>query len=136
RRWPLPWRIGSSPIFPSTECGCASGSPTSCSSSPSSTPQSAPSADEPPPEPTVARALIVGGTGPIGRAPARRLLPAGWAVALTGRDPAPLPADIAAAGGRLVPAERDDADRLLAALGDGADLLVDCICYTADDATR
>jgi nucleoside-diphosphate-sugar epimerase len=84
----------------------------------------------------LARALIVGGTGPIGRATARRLLAAGWQVDLTGRDPARLPADIAAAGGRFVPAERDDADQLLAALGEGADLLVDCICYTAADATR
>jgi nucleoside-diphosphate-sugar epimerase len=33
-------------------------------------------------------------------------------------------------------ADRDDAGQLFAALGDGADLLVDCICYTAADATR
>ena len=33
-------------------------------------------------------------------------------------------------------ADRDDAGQMLAALGDGADLLVDCICYTAADATR
>ena len=82
------------------------------------------------------RALIIGGTGPIGRATARRLLRAGWKVDLTGRDPAHLPAEIAAAGGVFIAADRDDPDRLLAALGDGADLLVDCICYTARDATR
>jgi nucleoside-diphosphate-sugar epimerase len=82
------------------------------------------------------RALIVGGTGLIGRATARRLLAAGWRVDLTGRDPAHLPADIAAAGGTFVEAARDDSDQLLAALGTGADLLVDCICYTAADATR
>lgn len=86
--------------------------------------------------PTVPRALIVGGTGPIGRAAARRLLAAGWDVDLTGRNPAHLPADIAAAGGTFVSAERDDSEQLLAALGGGADLLVDCICYTAADATR
>jgi nucleoside-diphosphate-sugar epimerase len=82
------------------------------------------------------RALIVGGTGLIGRATARRLLAAGWHVDLTGRDPAHLPADIAAAGGTFVAADRDDSDQLLTALGGGADLLVDCICYTAADATR
>lgn len=82
------------------------------------------------------RALIVGGTGPVGRATARRLLAAGWLVDLIGRNPAHLPADIAAAGGRFVAADRNDSDQLLAALGDGADLLVDCICYTAADATR
>jgi nucleoside-diphosphate-sugar epimerase len=82
------------------------------------------------------RALIVGGTGLIGRATARRLLAAGWHVDLTGRHPAHLPADIPAAGGRFVAADRGDSDQLLAALGEDADLLVDCICYTAADATR
>ena len=84
----------------------------------------------------VPRALIVGGTGPIGRATARRLLAAGGHVDLTGRDPARMPADIAAAGGKFVAAARDQPAELLTALGDGADLLVDCICYTAADATR
>jgi nucleoside-diphosphate-sugar epimerase len=74
------------------------------------------------------RALIVGGTGLIGRALARRLLAAGRQVDLTGRNPAHLPADIAATGGKFVAADRDAPDQLLAALGDGADLLVDCIC--------
>ena len=82
------------------------------------------------------RALILGGTGLIGRATARRLLAAGWEVDLTGRNPAHLPADVAAAGGRFMPADRDDSAQLLTALGGGADLLVDCICYTAADATR
>ena len=82
------------------------------------------------------RALIVGGTGSIGRATARRLLSGGWHVELTGRDPSQLPADIAASGGTFLRAERDDPTELLAALGDGVDLLVDCICFTAADATR
>ena len=82
------------------------------------------------------RALIIGGTGQIGRATARRLLAAGWQVDLTGRDPAHMPAEIAAAGGKFVAADRDDSEQLFAALGDGADLLVDCICYTAAHATR
>ncbi|HEU4682679.1 MAG TPA: SDR family oxidoreductase, partial [Gemmatimonadales bacterium] len=54
----------------------------------------------------------------------------------TGRDPSRLPARIAAAGGRFVAAERDQPDQLLGAIGAGADLLVDCICYTATDARR
>jgi nucleoside-diphosphate-sugar epimerase len=82
------------------------------------------------------RALIVGGTGLIGRATARRLLAAGWHVDATGRNPANMPAEIAAAGGRFLAADRHDSDQLVAALGDGADLLVDCICYTAEDAKR
>jgi hypothetical protein len=54
------------------------------------------------------------------------LLGAGWYVDVTGRDATWFPADIAAAGGRFFAADRDDADALRAALGDGADLLVDC----------
>jgi nucleoside-diphosphate-sugar epimerase len=80
------------------------------------------------------RALIIGGTGLIGRATARRLLAAGWRVDLTGREPARLPADIAAAGGGFIPADREDSGQLGAAFGDGADLLVDCLCYTAHHA--
>src|SRR5215204_1678059 len=82
------------------------------------------------------RALIIGGTGQIGRATAGRLLAAGWQVDLTGRDPAHMPAEIAAAGGKFVAADRDDPEQLLGALGDGAELLVDCICYTAAAATQ
>jgi nucleoside-diphosphate-sugar epimerase len=80
------------------------------------------------------RALVIGGTGAVGRAVARRLLAAGWDVDVTGRDPARLPADVAGAGGRFVHAERHDAIALADAMGAGADLLVDCICFTAADA--
>jgi nucleoside-diphosphate-sugar epimerase len=73
------------------------------------------------------RALILGGTGAIGRATARRLLVAGWRVDLTGRDPAHLPAGLAAAGARFITADRGGQD------GD-LDLLVDCVCFTAEDA--
>ena len=62
------------------------------------------------------RAVVVGGTGLIGGAVARRLLAAGWGVTVTGRDPA-----------RFPPA-------LAAAVGAGADLLVDCACFTAAEA--
>jgi nucleoside-diphosphate-sugar epimerase len=84
----------------------------------------------------MSRALILGGTGAIGRATARRLLAEGWRVELTGRDPARMPAELASAGARFVPAERGDVDRLTALVGDGVDLLVDCLCYTAADAAQ
>ena len=70
----------------------------------------------------------------IGRATARRLATAGWQVEVTGRDPAHFPPDLAEAGVRFHAAERADAARLEAVLGAGADLLVDCICYTPADA--
>lgn len=82
------------------------------------------------------RGLVLGGTGLIGRSIARRLLAAGWEVDVTGRNPWRMPTDIAEAGGKFVAADRSDDPQLRAAMGGGADLLVDCICFTADDATR
>jgi nucleoside-diphosphate-sugar epimerase len=78
--------------------------------------------------------VIVGGTGSIGRAVARRLLAAGWHVTVTGRDPRRMPTEVAAAGARFMPTDRDDPIGLAAAVGAGPDLLVDCACYTAAQA--
>jgi nucleoside-diphosphate-sugar epimerase len=80
------------------------------------------------------RALVLAGTGAIGRATARRLVAAGWEVDLTGRDPAHFPSDLAAAAARFVASDRSDAAQLAEAFGPGADLLVDCACFTAEDA--
>jgi nucleoside-diphosphate-sugar epimerase len=74
------------------------------------------------------RALILGGTGLVGRAAARRLLAAGWDVDVTGRDPSHCRA------GNFLSVDRDDPKALRDALGSGADLLVDCICFTAEHA--
>lgn len=79
---------------------------------------------------------MLGGTGAIGRATARRLLAVGWQVELTGRDPAGFPPDLAATGARFLVSERSNPEQLSAAFGSGADLLVDCVCFTADDATE
>jgi len=80
------------------------------------------------------RALILGGTGMIGSATARRLAGAGWRVDVTGRGLTRPPADLADAGVRFHRADRADERALREVLGEGADLLVDCICYTAADA--
>jgi len=61
-------------------------------------------------------ALVIGGTGLVGRAVARRLLADGWTVSVTGRDPGHLPSDVAKAGARFVAANRDDAEALAAAV--------------------
>lgn len=79
-------------------------------------------------------ALILGGTGLIGRAVAQRLLTAGWTVDVTGRDPRRMPSGIAAMGAGFTAADRADEEQLRAAPGTGAGLLVDCLCYTAADA--
>jgi nucleoside-diphosphate-sugar epimerase len=82
------------------------------------------------------RALVLGGTGAIGRATARRLLADGWQVDLTGRNPAAFPVDLAEAGARFLASDRSDPEQLASAFGAGADLLVDCACFTAADATE
>lgn len=69
-------------------------------------------------------ALIIGGTGLIGRATARRLVTAGWDVTVTGRNPTHNTVPEA----RFVAAGRDEPRGPV-------DLLVDCICYTPADAT-
>jgi nucleoside-diphosphate-sugar epimerase len=76
------------------------------------------------------RALVLGGTGQVGLATAKRLLAAGWDVDLTGRNPPRV--DLGRA--RFVRSDRSGADDLRAAVGDGADLLVDNVCYTAEQA--
>ena len=78
--------------------------------------------------------MIIGGTGAIGSAVARRLLAAGWEVDLIGRDPAHLPQELTGAGAGFAAVDRNDSAGLLAVLGAGADLLVDCVCYTAAQA--
>lgn len=80
------------------------------------------------------RALIIGGTGLIGRAVATRLLAADWRVDLMGRDASHMPQELAAAGARFLPGDRDDPVRLREVFGTGADLVVDCVCFTAEHA--
>ena len=76
------------------------------------------------------RALVLGGTGQVGVAVARRLLAAGWDVDLTGRNPPRLEVK----GARFIRSDRTSADDLRAAFASGADLLVDNVCYTAEQA--
>ena len=82
------------------------------------------------------RALVLGGTGLVGRAIALRLARAGWHVDVTGRDAANMPDDLRAAGVEFIRADSHDASQVAAAFGCGADLLVDCVMYTAEDARR
>jgi nucleoside-diphosphate-sugar epimerase len=82
------------------------------------------------------RALILGGTGLVGRAIALRLARAGWRVDVTGRDAASMPDDLVAAGVSFARADSRDTSQLAAAFGAGAELLVDCVMFTAEDARR
>ncbi|MDK1361074.1 reductase [Arthrobacter sp. zg-Y1219] len=76
----------------------------------------------------------MGGSGLIGRAVARRLLSSGWNVDITGRNPSNVPADLTASGAAFHAADRSDTGALRHLVGSGADLLVDCLCFTAADA--
>ena len=83
------------------------------------------------------RAVILGGSGLIGRAVARRLLSSGWNVEITGRDRANVPADLLLSGARFHAVDRGDPAALRSLVGSsGADLLVDCLCFTAADARQ
>jgi nucleoside-diphosphate-sugar epimerase len=75
------------------------------------------------------RAVILGGTGAIGRATARRLLAAGWSVDYTGRASARAVPELDASGARFTAFESDAGSRA-EVVGAGADLLVDCVCFT------
>ena len=78
--------------------------------------------------------MILGATGAIGRAVATELADAGWEVLGTGRDPARFPESLRERGVRFEAADRHDPAALRAVLADGADLVVDCLCYSAQHA--
>ncbi|SDP40748.1 Nucleoside-diphosphate-sugar epimerase [Arthrobacter sp. ok909] len=80
------------------------------------------------------QAVILGGTGVLGRAVAHRFLEAGWQVRITGRDASKMPSALRAAGARFLASDRRNGHDLAQALGNGADLVVDAACYTAADA--
>lgn len=84
-------------------------------------------------------AVIVGGTGQIGRAAARSLLDAGWAVTLISRGHQAADAHLAGlleAGAQHVVADRGSADFLAGAIGSGADVLIDTIAFTPAHADQ
>src|SRR5215216_661431 len=80
------------------------------------------------------RAVVLGGTGLVGRATALRLSRAGWQVTVTGRDPARMPDPLVQAGVRFAQADARDRDATAAVVNGGGDLLVDRICFTAEHA--
>jgi nucleoside-diphosphate-sugar epimerase len=74
----------------------------------------------------VPRALLIGGTGLIGRAAARALALDGWDVVAVSRS-GTLPEGLAELGVQSVVADREDDAQLRAALGSGADVLYDSV---------
>src|SRR5690349_8481565 len=77
----------------------------------------------------MATALVVGGSGQIGRAGVPALLDDGWDVRVLARHAAPV------GGAQLVLGDRQDPDALDRALADGVDVLVDVVAYDDRQAT-
>ncbi len=74
------------------------------------------------------RAVLIGGTGQIGRAAARALALDGWDVVAISRA-GTLPDGLAELGVQATQADRADDAQLRAAIGDGADVVVDMVAY-------
>ncbi len=79
-------------------------------------------------------AVVLGVNGLVGRAIAAHLAAAGHSVTGTGRSRERFPAELVQAGVTFVESDRYELDDLNKAIGGGADLVVDCLCYTADHA--
>jgi nucleoside-diphosphate-sugar epimerase len=76
----------------------------------------------------MSRAVLIGGTGQIGRAAARSLAADGWEVVALSRS-GTLPDGLAELGVEAVAADRTDDAALRAALGTGADVVLDTVAY-------
>ncbi len=80
----------------------------------------------------VPSALILGGTGVIGRAAAARLAAAGWSVDVVGRNQTRMPSTLTGVSFRM--GNRRSPESLADLVGSGFDLVVDCLAFTASDA--
>jgi len=76
----------------------------------------------------VPRAVLIGGTGMIGRAAARTLAGDGWEVVAVSRS-GTLPDGLAELGVESVAADRADDAQLRAAIGAGADFVLDTVAF-------
>ncbi|MCC7252223.1 NAD-dependent epimerase/dehydratase family protein [Hyphomicrobium sp.] len=75
------------------------------------------------------RAVIVGGTGQIGRAVAAELLDGGWHVTLAARGGRACPEDFLRRGAAFVAMDREQPGILGKVIGDGADAVIDAVAY-------
>ncbi|TDE97676.1 NAD(P)-dependent oxidoreductase [Occultella glacieicola] len=80
--------------------------------------------------------MIIGGNGQIGVPTALALAADGWQVRVLHRGSRPLEPDLAEAGVHEVRGDRADEAVLAAAVGDGVDLLVDCVAFDSTHAEQ
>jgi len=81
-------------------------------------------------------ALILGGTGQIGRAVAENLSDSGWLVTVAHRGTRALPLELAERGIKAVTFDRRIKGALASALGSGADALIDVTAFDEGDARQ
>jgi nucleoside-diphosphate-sugar epimerase len=86
--------------------------------------------------PMTKRALIVGGSGQIGRATAARLLADGWAVTCAQRHPQNLPAGLLEGGAEAIALDRSEPGAIAHAVGGGVDALIDTMAFDEADARQ
>ncbi|NHT79073.1 NAD-dependent epimerase/dehydratase family protein [Rhizobiaceae bacterium CRRU44] len=79
-------------------------------------------------------AVIIGGTGQIGRAVAQELIDKGWTVAVTHRGNRPLPRELTESGVTAIVYDRGHSERLRRLIRSGADVVIDTIAYDASHA--
>ncbi|WP_287930754.1 NAD-dependent epimerase/dehydratase family protein [Arthrobacter sp.] len=77
------------------------------------------------------RAILLGGTGAIGGATALLLAKSGWTVEVTGRDQSRMPQELSDLDVRFHQVDRSDTRGVEHLVGDGSDLLVDLLAYSA-----
>jgi nucleoside-diphosphate-sugar epimerase len=82
------------------------------------------------------RAVILGVGGVTGRAIARELSSMGWEILGTGRSSQRFPASLRGSGVQFARSDRHDPAQLDRVLAAGADVIVDCVCYTAGHAKQ
>jgi len=82
------------------------------------------------------QAVVVGGTGQIGRACARHLAQHGWDVLALSRGERSMPDELAAHGVEHRAVDRDDAGALRGAVDDDVELLVDVVAYDAEHGAQ
>ena len=81
------------------------------------------------------RAVLIGGTGMIGRATARNLAQHGWDVVAVSRA-GTLPDGLAELGVQAVAADRGEDSQLRAALGGGTDMVLDTVAFGREHAEQ
>lgn len=81
-------------------------------------------------------AVVIGGTGQIGRAVGRELLDHGWKVTLCSRHMRPEPDDLVARGAKIAALDRESEPSLSAVIKAGTDAVIDAVAYTEAHADQ